>query len=154
MGNALRYDPRWVDAILEWRWTWPLARLALVSAFLLGGLTKLLDPSGAIAEQAHFGLHPAWLWAWLTIVVELGGSLLIIWGRLVWLSAGALGVLTAIATFVANDFWRMEGDARFAAMNSFFEHVGLIAGLVLVAVLAARRADAARDATRLAEESP
>jgi uncharacterized membrane protein YphA (DoxX/SURF4 family) len=153
MGNALRYEPRWVDAILEWRGTLPLARLALVSAYLLGGLTKLLDPAGAIAEQTHFGLHPAWLWASLAIVVELGGSLLIIAGRLVWLSAGALGVLTAIATVVANDFWRMEGAARFAAINSFFEHVGLIAGLVLVAVLAVRRADAARGATHPAEVS-
>jgi uncharacterized membrane protein YphA (DoxX/SURF4 family) len=66
--------------------------------------------------------------------------LLVVFGRLVWLGAGALGVLTAIAMFVANDFWRMEGAARFAAMNSFFEHIGLIAGLALVAMLAARRA--------------
>jgi uncharacterized membrane protein YphA (DoxX/SURF4 family) len=153
MGGALHYEPRWVDAILEWRWTWPLARLALVSAYLLGGLSKLLDPTGAIAEQAHFGLHPAWLWAWLAIVIELGGSLLIIAGRLVWLSAGALGVLTAIAMLVANDFWRLESAARFAALNSFFEHVGLIAGLVLAAVLAARGPDAARDATHPVEAS-
>jgi uncharacterized membrane protein YphA (DoxX/SURF4 family) len=151
--SALGYEPRWVDAVLEWRCTELLARVALVSAYLLGGVTKLLDLSGAIAEQAHFGLYPAWLWASLAILVELGGSLLIIAGRLVWLSAGALAVLTAIATFVANDFWRMEGDARFAAANSFFEHIGLIAGLVLVAVLAARKPYTARDVTHPAEAS-
>jgi uncharacterized membrane protein YphA (DoxX/SURF4 family) len=134
-------DPRWVAAILQWRWTWPLARLALVSAYVIGGLTKLLDFPGAIAEQEHFGLHPGWVWATLAIVIELGGSGLVILGRLVWLGAGALGILTAIAMLVANDFWTMDGLARFVAMNSFFEHLGLIAGLVLVALIAAHDAD-------------
>jgi uncharacterized membrane protein YphA (DoxX/SURF4 family) len=39
---------------------------------------------------------------------------------------------------VANDFWNVEGPARTAAVNSFFEHLGLIAGFVLVALIAAR----------------
>jgi uncharacterized membrane protein YphA (DoxX/SURF4 family) len=150
MRDILRSDPRWVNAILEWRWTRVAARLALVSAYLVGGLVKLADIPGAIAEQAHFGLYPAWLWAGLAIIVELGGSLLVISGRLVWLGAGALGVLTAIAIFVANDFWRMEGPARFAAINGFFEHVGLIAGLAMVAMLAARQMGA-RASTPFAE---
>jgi uncharacterized membrane protein YphA (DoxX/SURF4 family) len=137
-------DPRWVDAILQWRWTWPLARSALVSAYVIGGLTKLLDFAGAIAEQEHFGLHPGWVWATLAIVIELGGSGLVILGRLVWLGAGALGALTAIAMLVANDFWTMEGDARFVAMNSFFEHLGLIAGFVLVALMASRESRISR----------
>jgi uncharacterized membrane protein YphA (DoxX/SURF4 family) len=58
--------------------------------------------------------------------------------RLVWLGAGALGVLTAVATFVAQPFWALEGPARAIATNGFFEHLGLIAGLVLAAVLAHR----------------
>jgi uncharacterized membrane protein YphA (DoxX/SURF4 family) len=131
-------DPSWVDAILQWRWTWPMARLALVSSFVIGGLTKLSDFQGAVAEQEHFGLHPGSVWAVLAIVVELGGSALVIAERLVWLGAGALGVLTAVAMLVANNFWTMEGHERFVAMNSFFEHLGLIAGFVLVALMSSR----------------
>jgi uncharacterized membrane protein YphA (DoxX/SURF4 family) len=129
------HDPPWVEAILDWRWTWPLARLALTGAYLLGGVTKLLDFPAAIAEQEHFGLRPGWLWASVTIVVELFASVLVISGRRVWLGAGALGVLTAVATVVANDFWNQQGQARFAATNSFFEHIGLIAGFVLAVLL-------------------
>ena len=33
-----------------------------------------------------------------------------------------LGVLTAIAMLVANDFWAMTGHDRFATVNGFFEH--------------------------------
>jgi uncharacterized membrane protein YphA (DoxX/SURF4 family) len=136
--GSVTEDPSWVDAILEWRWTWPLARLGLASAYLLGGIVKLSDFSAAIAEQEHFGFHPGWAWAVAAIVVELIGSLLVITGRLVWLGAGALGVLTALATFAASPFWTMQGQARLAATNTFFEHIGLIAGFVMVAILAER----------------
>ena len=130
-------DPSWVDAILAWRGTWLLARIALASAYLLGGIVKLADFPAAIAEQEHFGLYPGVVWATLAIVVELGGSALVISGRLVWLGAGALGVLTGIACLVADNFWTLQGPARLMVMNSFFEHIGLIAGFVLAALTAA-----------------
>jgi uncharacterized membrane protein YphA (DoxX/SURF4 family) len=128
--------PLWIADVLSWPWTWRLARLALVSAYLIGGVNKLFDFPAAVAEQEHFGLHPAWLWAALAILLEIGGSLLVVAGRLVWLGAGGLGVLTAVAMLVANDFWSMTGQDRFVALNTFFEHLGLIAGLVLVSIKA------------------
>jgi uncharacterized membrane protein YphA (DoxX/SURF4 family) len=45
-------------------------------------------------------------------------------------------VLTVVAMLVANNFWRLEGVARFMALNSFFEHLGLIAAFVMVTYLA------------------
>jgi hypothetical protein len=64
--------------------------VALVSAFLIGGVTKLSDFTAAVAEQEHFGLRAGGLWATLAITVELGGSALVVLGRLVWLGAGGL----------------------------------------------------------------
>jgi uncharacterized membrane protein YphA (DoxX/SURF4 family) len=139
-------DPRWVDAILDWRWTWLVARIALTGAYLLGGLTKLFDFPAAVAEQEHFGLHPGALWAGATIAVELIGPALVIAGRWVWLGAGMLGVFTGLAALMANNFWVMHGQARFAATNAFFEHIGLIAGFVMAALIAehARRQDVSK----------
>ena len=131
--------PRWIGAILSWPGLLPLSRAALVSAFLIGGIQKLVDFPGAIAEQAHFGLQPAWLWAAAAVLVELGGSLLVVFGRWVWLGAGGLGVLTAIAMGTANNFWAMTGHDRLVGVNTFFEHLGLIAGLVLVCILTETR---------------
>ncbi|CAL78820.1 conserved hypothetical protein; putative membrane protein [Bradyrhizobium sp. ORS 278] len=134
--------PRPIAAVLAWPWIWPLARLALVSAYLIGGVQKLMDFPGAVAEQAHFGLQPAALWAVAAIAVELIGSVLVVINRFVWFGAGALGVLTSVAMLTANDFWHMDGHDRFMALNAFFEHLGLIAGLVLVSLMSwrARRA--------------
>ena len=98
---------------------------------------SLREGCAAIAEQEHFGLHPGWLWAALALTVELGGSLLVISGRFVWLGAGGLGVLTSVAMATANSFWTMAGQQRFMELNAFFEHLGLIAGLVLVSMQAA-----------------
>ena len=130
--------PRWIGAILSWPWLLPVARIALTSAFLIGGIQKLADFPGAVAEQAHFGLQPAWLWAVAAIIVELAGSALVIFGRWVWLGAGGLGVLTAVAMLTANNFWTMTGHDRFMALNTFFEHLGLIAGFVLASVMSMR----------------
>jgi uncharacterized membrane protein YphA (DoxX/SURF4 family) len=128
--------PRWITAILSWSWVLPISRIALISAFLIGGIQKLVDFPAAVAEQAHFGLQPAWLWAAAAIVVELGGSALVIFGRWVWLGAGALGVLTAVAMLTA------IGQDRFMATNAFFEHLGLVAGLVLISLLSLREQNA------------
>ena len=129
--------PRFVDRLLGWAPTWFIARLLLVSAYLLGGVTKLADWPGAVAEQAHFGLYPAGLWAALTILVEITGPLLILSGRLVWLGAGMLGVFTVLAAMLANAFWTLPAGAdRFMATNAFFEHLGLAGGFVLVTLVA------------------
>ena len=134
-------EPRVVDAILDWRPLWFLARLALVSAYLLGGVVKATNWPSAIAEQAHFGMSPPAFWAALTIGVELVGPILILTGRFVWLGAGMLGVFTLLAAFTANAFWAMPaGQERFMATNAFFEHIGLIGGFVLVALVAEQEA--------------
>jgi uncharacterized membrane protein YphA (DoxX/SURF4 family) len=130
--------PRWIGAILSWPWLLPAARVALTSSFVIGGVQKLIDFPGAVAEQAQYRLQPAWLWAAAAIIVELAGSLVVIFGRWVWLGAGGLGVLTAVAMITANNFWAMTGRERFKAVNAFFEHLGLIAGLILVSGIALR----------------
>jgi uncharacterized membrane protein YphA (DoxX/SURF4 family) len=124
-------NPPWVAALLDQPWMLPLLRLALVSAYLIGGATKLVNFHGAVMEQEHFGLHPGALWAVLAILVELFGSACVIANRWVWFGAGGLGCLTAVAMYVANDFWNLAGQARFIALNNFFEHLGLIAAFAM-----------------------
>ncbi|WP_051376767.1 DoxX family protein [Burkholderia sp. WSM2232] len=129
-------SPTWVEILLRQPWVMPLVRVCLVSAYLIGGVSKLLHFDAAVAEQVHFGLNPGWLWAGLAIFVEIAGSLCVVFNRLTWLGAGALAVLTLVAMLVANNFWVLEGAARFMALNSFFEHLGLIAAFVMVTYLA------------------
>jgi len=144
MRAVVAGNPSWVAGLLSRQWVMPLMRVALVSAYLVGGIGKLFNFHGAILEQAHFGLHPAWLWAALAVAVEIGGSLCIIFNRFVWLGAGGLAALTVVAMLVANDFWNLSGNARFVALNGFLEHLGLVAAFVMVTWLASKAGVSAR----------
>lgn len=107
---------------------------AICAAYIQGGLVKVLDFNGAMAEMAHFGLQPAALFASLVIVLELGASALILKGFYRWLGALALAGFTLAATLMANRFWEMSPPERFTGMNGFFEHIGLAGALLLVAL--------------------
>lgn len=120
---------RW-QPIPALRW---IALLLLCAAYLQGGFNKAVDFSAAVAEMNHFGLSPAVPLAIVVIVLELGASALILTGLLRWLGALALGGFTLLATFVALRFWEMPQPERFMAANSFFEHLGLVGGFLLVA---------------------
>ena len=114
------------------RW---FALLLLCAAYIQGPVTKILDFPGAIAEMTHFGLTPAPLFAVGVIVFELAMSALILIGRWRWLAALALAGFTLVATFIAIRFWEMPaGQGRMMATNSFFEHLGLVGGFIIVAL--------------------
>lgn len=119
---------------LCWRAGQFIALLGLCSAYIQGGLTKLFNFPGAIAEAAHFGLPFPVLVAVITIVLELGASFLILSGRLRWAGALALAGFTLMATFIANRFWEMPEGERFMVENAFFEHLGLVGGFLFVAL--------------------
>jgi uncharacterized membrane protein YphA (DoxX/SURF4 family) len=131
--------PGWVRATLDAEVTFALARLLLTLPYWCSGLAKLLDPLGAVQECAGLGLPAPGLVVALTIVVQLGGSLLVIANRRLWLGAGALAVFTVAATLAAHAFWRVQGAARLAQMNAFLEHLALIAAFALAAVASRRR---------------
>ena len=127
--------PSWIARLLASDWLASLGAVLLTSAFWWSGCAKLLHFGEAQAEVAGLGLPAPPLVAALTIVVQLCGSLAIILRRGAWFGAGALGLFTALATVVAHGFWRFEGIERAHQFNTFLEHIGLIGGFLLAAIL-------------------
>jgi uncharacterized membrane protein YphA (DoxX/SURF4 family) len=146
--------PQFVQAILEWQWTWPTARFALVVYYLVSGLSKIANFRSAITEMAQAGMRAPAAMALLSIFVELAGSVLVLSGRWVWLGAGILGVFTAIGAVTAHAFWRVSGPARVEAITVFLMHLGLIAAFVLCALVAEREGRAAQVAASCATSIP
>src|SRR5262249_13671266 len=130
---------RAVEPLFATRAVYFIALLGLCAAYIQGGLTKLFDFNGAIAETQGFGLPFPAIATVATIVTEFVGSALILTGRGRWLGALWLAVFTLFATFVANRFWDMQPPQRFVVENSFFEHLGLVGGFLLVAWLDLRK---------------
>jgi len=134
-GGARLALPPPLPYFLRAPWVRWICLLLLCSAYLQGGIDKLLDFHGAIAEMQHFGVSPAAPMAAVVIAGEIGASLLILAGVYRWLAAGYLAVFTVLATLMANRFWEMAGPERFSAANGFFEHLGLAGAFLLVAWL-------------------
>jgi uncharacterized membrane protein YphA (DoxX/SURF4 family) len=112
------------------RW---IAMLGLCAAYLQGGINKATDWGAAIGEMTHLGLMPAQPFAVAVIIVELGASIMILTGFYRWLGALGLAGFTLAATVIANRYWEMAMPERFMAANSFYEHLGLAGGFLLVA---------------------
>jgi transmembrane protein len=122
------------------RGLWSLCVVALTSAFWLSGMTKLADFNGAVQEvRGLAGVEPAPLFAALVILTQLAAPLILLLGGQ-WRCIGAvwLAGFTAVATLVAHAWWLHEGASRARDFATFFEHVGLIAGLALAALTAPR----------------
>ena len=68
-------------------------RVVLCLPLRWSGLIRLLHFSGGTAEMVALGLERAWLFNALTILVQLGASLLVILNR--WTLLGALGIVGA-----------------------------------------------------------
>ena len=132
-----------IGSLVATRPVYVIALLGLCAAYIQGGLTKLFDFNAAVAETQSFGLPFAAAATAATIVTELAGSALILTGIYRWLGALWLAGFTLFATFVANRFWEMQSPQRFMVENSFFEHLGLIGGFLLIAWLDLRKSDGA-----------
>ena len=114
-------------------WVHSLALLCLCAAYLQGGWYKALNFRGAVAEVKALGLTPAAPIAAAVLVLQLAASALILTGWYRWLGALALAGFTVLAALLADRFWAAPQAERQRAANAFFEHWGLVGGMLLVA---------------------
>ena len=121
--------------LLDQGWFFLLARIVLTFAFWGSGLAKLINFQEGVAEMAMFSLPNPTLMNILTIITQLGGSLLIIINRWTWLGAGALAVFTALTIPLVHRFWSLPQPKATEAFHTATEHITVIGALILVAIL-------------------
>ncbi|QIB33165.1 DoxX family protein [Ancylobacter pratisalsi] len=116
-----------------------LARLLLTAPFWLSAISKSIGFDMGVAEMARAGLEPAIGFNLATIAVQLAGSLFIISGHYVWFGAGMLAIFTGLTVPLVHHFWTMTDEPfQTIAFHTAIEHVGLIGGLLGIAVLSSR----------------
>lgn len=134
-----------VSRLLKSGFLYYTGMVILTSAFWQSGLTKLFDVAGAQGEMAHFGLKPAAFFAAGTIVVQLGASALLVFGkRLAWIGAGALAAFTLATVPIAHAFWRLQGQQAYSERMFSNANFTIVGGLLLAAIAAELRHGAGR----------
>jgi len=135
--TATGSSPSFIVSLLRAPWAYHAGAIILTYMYWLSGFTKLFNFSETLGEMSHFGLNPPAVFAVATIIVQLGGSALVILGnRWAWLGAGALIVFTLATIPLAHRFWEMDGPMAMLEMLMVQEHITVVGGLILAAVLA------------------
>ena len=112
-----------------------IARLCLAAVFLYSGVDKLWHWRSSIAEVRSDGLPWPAAFAGATVFNQLVGGFLVATGIFSWLGALLLAGFTVAATLVGHRFWLRRGSEFAHELTTSLEHVAIVGGLLLLAVL-------------------
>jgi putative oxidoreductase len=113
-----------------------LGRFLLVLFFLIEGANRAMDLSGTTSVIASKGLPQPHVLAALTIMVEIGASLLVIFNRFMVPAALALAAFCLGTGLVFHNFW-VEVDAAtyLNQFNHFMKNIALAGAFLTVAAM-------------------
>jgi transmembrane protein len=131
--------PRPIEALLDSTALWVIARLLINFMFWWEGLQFLLHFAAVAPGINVLGLQPVWLGPALTVLVMIGGSILVILDRYIWLGAGMLAAFTALTILTVHKFWTMTGADAVANWHSAEEHIATIGGLMALCIISRMR---------------
>ena len=106
------------------------ARLLLVVLFLPAGIGKVTGFAGTVGYIASVGLPLPSAGAALAIVVEIGGSLALLFGFHTRLAALVLAVFTLLAGYFFHAFWAVPADQAFVTQLLFYKNIAVAGGLL------------------------
>ncbi|MFL9926073.1 DoxX family protein [Herbaspirillum lusitanum] len=109
-----------------------IGRILLASLFVISGIFKIIGFAGTVGYFGSLGLPVPTLVAIVTILVEVGGGLLLMFGRGVRPVSLLIALFTVGATLSAHHFWNMEGAMAQAQLTHFLKNISIIGGLLLV----------------------
>jgi len=107
-------------------------RTLLALIFLMSGLSKIGGFAGTAGWMASKGLPMTEVLLAITIVIELGASLMIIAGFKARLGAAALLLWMIPVTFIFHNFWAMPAAEQQIQMIMFMKNLGLMGGMLYI----------------------
>jgi putative oxidoreductase len=113
----------------------PLARLFLAALFIYAGYTKLFvfGPAGTAGFFTKAGVPVPELAAWVAIIVELVGGILLLIG----LQTRWVALVLCIWCLITGFAYHLPAAAMMHDMNHFYKNLGLAGGFLYVFVYGA-----------------
>lgn len=108
-------------------------RILIGAIFLNAGLRKLLGFAGTVGYFTKLGFPAPEVFTVLAIIIEVGGSILLIIGWKTRWVAWLLSLFVLIAAFAAHRFWEFDAAQYANQMNHFLKNLAIIGGLFFVA---------------------
>jgi putative oxidoreductase len=111
-----------------------VARLLLIAEFAIAVNGKITGWQGQEAYMAAHGMKMIGPLLALALAIELGGSICILLGIQARWAAAILGVYLGIVSVTLHNFWAMSGTAAGSNQTQFFKNLGIMGGLLLLAL--------------------
>jgi putative oxidoreductase len=109
-------------------------RLLLAAYFFLPGAMKLADFEGTSGYMAAHGMVLIPVFLSLTIVMQIGGAVLLAVGYRVRLTAFLLAGLVLVISCVMHDFWNItDALQQQHETQNFMKNMAIMAGLMVLA---------------------
>lgn len=118
----------------------PLAlvgRLLIALLFLPAGISKLTGFAGAVGYIASKGLPMPSAGAAIALVVEIVGSLALIFGFGTRIAALVLAVFTLAASVFFHNYWGVPAEQAMVQQLMFFKNIAVVGGLLVLAAFGA-----------------
>ena len=106
------------------------ARLLLVALFLPAGIGKLTGFAGTVGYISSVGLPLPSVGAALALVIEIVGSLALLFGFRTRETALVLAIFTVVASFFFHAFWSAPADQAFVTQLLFYKNIAVAGGLL------------------------
>ena len=113
-------------------------RILLSLIFVIDGFEKFGSPARTVGQMAGHGLPFAGVLVWAVIALEFGGGLLLLTGLFTRWIACAYAVYIVVLAFMFHPYWGgLPADQVRAQHTAFYEHLGLVGGMLYVMALGA-----------------
>ena len=110
------------------------ARLAITAEFVIAALGKSFGWSGQAAYMAGQGMTFITPLLAAALVIEAVGSVCLVTGWRAREAAAVMCVYLGIVSVRLHGFWHMSGDIAGANQTHFFKNLGMMGGLLMIAV--------------------
>ena len=109
-----------------------IGRVLLTVVFLVSGFGKIGGFEGLVGAIASKGLPMPQVFAAATIVIEIGASLMLVFGWKARWAAFLLAAFTAIVSFFFHNFWAVPPAQKMMEQIQFMKNLAIVGGLLLV----------------------
>jgi putative oxidoreductase len=109
-----------------------VGRILLAALFIKSGIGKIGGFEGTVGAIASKGLPLPQIAAILTILVELGGGILLAVGFKARWAALVIGLFTIAAGIIFHNYWAVEGAARMGQEINFWKNISITGGMLMV----------------------
>src|SRR2546425_9867926 len=113
-----------------------VGRILIGLIFLVAGVRKVMGFAGAVAYLGKLGFPAPEVMAVIAIIIEIGGSILLIVGWRTRWAAWLLVLFVVVAAFAAHRFWGITHAGQFRnPMNPFLKNLSVVGGLLFISTL-------------------